>query len=54
MKCSKCQFDNPEGILWQVVQLERICPNCNLPNPFHFKFCGGCGHKLEASGVIGE
>jgi class 3 adenylate cyclase/tetratricopeptide (TPR) repeat protein len=29
--------------------LERICPNCNFPNPFHFKFCGGCGQELTYS-----
>ncbi|HLX62796.1 MAG TPA: Hsp70 family protein [Planctomycetota bacterium] len=24
-----------------------ICPNCGMENPVTFKFCGGCGGKLE-------
>ncbi|HUT83655.1 MAG TPA: adenylate/guanylate cyclase domain-containing protein, partial [Thermodesulfobacteriota bacterium] len=49
MKCSKCQFDNPEGVKFCGecgVKLERICPKCNSSNPPQFKFCGECGHNL--------
>jgi class 3 adenylate cyclase len=49
MKCAKCQFENPEGLIFCGkcgTKLERICPNCKLPNPLDFKFCSGCGQKL--------
>ena len=49
MKCAKCQFENPEGLIFCGkcgAKLEKICPNCNLPNPLDFKFCGRCGQKL--------
>ncbi|MHA1940774.1 MAG: double zinc ribbon domain-containing protein, partial [Candidatus Hodarchaeales archaeon] len=50
MKCSKCQFENPEGIKFCCecgAKLERVCPSCNSSNPSKFKFCGGCGHDLR-------
>jgi hypothetical protein len=50
MKCSKCQFENPERIKFCGecgAKLERICPSCNSANPPRFKFCGGCGHDLR-------
>jgi len=49
MKCTKCQFENPEGIKFCGgcgVKLERICPRCNSSNPPEFKFCGECGNNL--------
>jgi class 3 adenylate cyclase/tetratricopeptide (TPR) repeat protein len=57
MKCPKCQFENPGGLIFCGKcggKLERICPNCNLPNPLDFNFCGGCGQKLETINVIEE
>jgi len=49
MRCSKCQFDNPEGIDFCGkcgAKLERICPSCNFVNPPEFRFCGKCGQNL--------
>jgi hypothetical protein len=50
MKCSKCQYDNSEGIKFCVEcgnKLEIICPECGYSNSLSHKFCGGCGHKLD-------
>jgi class 3 adenylate cyclase/tetratricopeptide (TPR) repeat protein len=50
MKCSKCQFENPDGVNFCVEcgsKLEIICPECGYGNSLSFKFCGGCGHKLN-------
>ena len=52
MKCSKCQFENPEGMKFCGecgARLEKICPNCDFSNPPHFKFCGECGSDLRQS-----
>jgi len=49
MKCPKCQFDNPEGMLFCgkcAAKLEIICPQCNFSNPPEFEFCGKCAHAL--------
>jgi CheY-like chemotaxis protein len=49
MKCSKCQFENPEGMKFCGecgAKMERICPKCNFANPPNFKFCGECGQDL--------
>ena len=49
MKCSKCQFENPEGMTFCGqcgAKLERVCLNCNFSNPPQFKFCGKCGSDL--------
>ena len=49
MKCTKCQFENPEGIKFCGecgAKLENICPQCSFSNPPEFKFCGECGHGL--------
>jgi class 3 adenylate cyclase/tetratricopeptide (TPR) repeat protein len=61
MRCSKCQFDNPEGINYCGecgAKLEKLCPSCHSPNPPNFKFCGECGSNLkptqEFSDVISE
>ena len=58
MKCSNCQFENPEGMKFCVEcgnKLEIICPNCGFSNAFNFKFCGECGYDLrkpkEASAI---
>ena len=52
MKCPKCQFENPEGMLFCgkcAAKLERICPQCNYSNPPEFGFCGKCAHDLTTS-----
>jgi len=49
MKCTKCQFENPEGIKFCGecgAKLENICPQCSFSNPPEFNFCGECGHDL--------
>lgn len=49
MKCTQCQFENPEGKKFCGdcgAKLELLCPNCQTPNPHQFKFCGDCGHSL--------
>jgi len=30
-----------------VIKLEIICSECSFSNPFQFKFCVRCGHKLS-------
>jgi len=49
MKCSACQFENPEGVKFCGecgAKLQKICPTCSAPNPVQFKFCGECGQPL--------
>ena len=50
MKCSACQFENPEGMKFCGEcgsRLERTCPGCSFSNPPNFKFCGECGFDLS-------
>ena len=50
MKCPKCQFENPEGIIFCgkcASKLELICTKCNFSNPPDFIFCGKCAHSLS-------
>ena len=52
MKCSKCQFENREGIKFCEecgAKFEFECPACKASIPFGRKFCGECGHKIEAT-----
>jgi class 3 adenylate cyclase/tetratricopeptide (TPR) repeat protein len=49
MKCPKCKFENPEGIIFCgkcASKLEFICPKCSFSNPPDFIFCGKCAHNL--------
>ena len=49
MKCSKCNFVNPEGMLFCGkcgTKVEQICQKCNSSNPPDFSFCGKCGQAL--------
>ena len=49
MKCSKCGFENPEGMKFCGecgTKMEVLCPSCDSPNPPQFKFCGKCGQSL--------
>jgi class 3 adenylate cyclase/tetratricopeptide (TPR) repeat protein len=50
MKCTKCQFETPEGMHFCGecgAKLETICPQCYSSNPPDFRFCGKCGHDLR-------
>ncbi|MBW1787271.1 MAG: AAA family ATPase [Deltaproteobacteria bacterium] len=50
MKCSKCQFDNPDGMKFCGQcgnKLDAVCGECGFSNPPGFKFCGECGHDLS-------
>ena len=50
MKCPKCQFENPEGLVFCGKcggKLEKVCPKCNFSNPLDFMYCGKCGNTLE-------
>ncbi len=50
MRCPKCQFENPEGIIFCgkcASKLELICTKCNFSNPPDFIFCGKCAHNLS-------
>ncbi|MBC2716706.1 MAG: AAA family ATPase [Desulfobacteraceae bacterium] len=49
MKCSKCQFENREGVKFCEqcgAKFEMECPNCQAKIPLAIKFCGKCGHNL--------
>jgi len=49
VKCSKCQYDNPEGMQFCgkcATKLESICPKCGFSNPPEFAFCGKCAQAL--------
>ena len=50
MKCSKCQFDNREGVGFCEecgAKLELVCPECGADIPLSRKFCGECGYDLR-------
>src|SRR5258708_24610563 len=49
MHCSKCGFENPEGMKFCgqcTAPLTLICPKCHFQNPPEFKFCGQCSVAL--------
>jgi len=49
MQCSKCQFENPEGMEFCGrcgSKLQNLCPSCKFDNPPEFQFCGKCGARL--------
>jgi hypothetical protein len=49
LKCSKCQFENPEGAKFCNEcggKLEQVCPGCGKVNPPGSKFCNDCGQAL--------
>jgi hypothetical protein len=49
LKCSKCQFENPEGMNFCGgcgAKLDKPCSGCSHANPPQFKFCGKCGQSL--------
>jgi len=50
MQCSKCQFDNANGMNFCGkcgTKLELLCHECNFGNPGGYEFCGKCGCKLS-------
>jgi class 3 adenylate cyclase/predicted ATPase len=50
MPCSKCGFENPDGMKFCNEcgsPLGALCPNCNFENPSGSKFCGECGARLS-------
>ena len=49
MRCSKCGFDNPEGMKFCgqcTTALALICRRCHFENPPGFKFCAQCTTTL--------
>jgi class 3 adenylate cyclase len=50
MRCSKCQFDNREGVKFCEkcgARMELVCPSCGAKIPLDRQFCGECGHDLS-------
>ena len=50
MLCTKCQFENREGIKFCEecgAKIEVYCPACGAQLPAERKFCGVCGQKLD-------
>jgi len=49
MKCSKCQFENPDDAQFCIEcgnPMEFHCPKCGAITPPKGKFCKACGHNL--------
>jgi predicted ATPase/class 3 adenylate cyclase len=54
MICPKCNFDNPEQMLYCGMCgtfLGQRCPACQAANPPGFIYCGMCGKLLSAEKV---
>ena len=52
MKCSICQFDNPEAAKFCIecgCPIEFHCPQCEATTPSTGNFCMECGHNLIQS-----
>jgi class 3 adenylate cyclase len=50
MKCTSCQFENPEDAIFCNEcgkKLEFACPECGKANPPGSKFCNRCGNQLK-------
>lgn len=57
MKCTKCQFENPEKAKFCIEcgnRLEFTCPQCSNVNPPGSKFCNKCGHNLAKPAIPSE
>ena len=55
MRCSKCGFENPDGMKFcgQCTEpLALVCPKCQFQNPPGFKFCGQCTAALQGDAGI--
>ncbi|MBI4641083.1 MAG: DUF4926 domain-containing protein [Candidatus Tectomicrobia bacterium] len=51
MHCSRCGFDNPEGMNFCgkcAAPLSLHCPQCGFENPPGFAFCGKCATPLTS------
>ena len=49
MQCTKCGFENPDGMKYCgqcATALVPVCLHCKFENPPGFKFCGHCGKPL--------
>jgi class 3 adenylate cyclase len=56
MKCTACEFDNPNRMSFCGkcgAALAPRCSNCGFENPPEFQFCGKCGAELKGLGVTG-
>ncbi|MBV8770791.1 MAG: AAA family ATPase, partial [Deltaproteobacteria bacterium] len=54
--CSKCGFENPEGMKFCGNcgnALANRCPQCGVENPAPFQFCGQCGASLRSPQTAG-
>ncbi|MGA9722128.1 MAG: adenylate/guanylate cyclase domain-containing protein [Candidatus Binatus sp.] len=52
MRCSSCEFENPEGRKFCSecgAVLQHCCPQCGADNAPTAKFCGECGAPLNAT-----
>ncbi|HEV8716211.1 MAG TPA: adenylate/guanylate cyclase domain-containing protein, partial [Candidatus Binatia bacterium] len=52
MRCSNCQFENPEGLKFCNEcgsPLQRQCLKCRFANAPQAKFCGECGSSLSST-----
>ena len=50
MKCTKCQFENPNNAKFCIecgAPIEFHCPQCGAMTPGTGKFCMDCGHRLS-------
>jgi class 3 adenylate cyclase/tetratricopeptide (TPR) repeat protein len=55
MKCSSCQFDNPEGMNFCGKcgsPLTLTCPACGHQNPSELKACEMCKGKIDHKDVV--
>ena len=51
MACSKCGFENPDGMKFCGgcgAAMGRRCASCGAESPPAFKFCGQCGGSFES------
>jgi class 3 adenylate cyclase/tetratricopeptide (TPR) repeat protein len=52
MKCTQCQFENPDNAKFCIecgAPMEFHCPQCGAITPVTGKFCMECGHNLSGS-----
>lgn len=52
MKCLRCEAENSDSQTFCGhcgAKLEKICSNCGVNNPTHYKYCGRCSHELLVS-----
>ncbi len=51
MRCTKCKFENPAGMMFCGkcrTALPVACPKCSFTNPPEFDFCGRCATALRS------